>query len=80
MPDENGKEEPLRKYEKKTIVLTLPGDITVFDIGYFGIWCEAFTVDFGHIEFPKDLNVPPSLKMLGVSPQVSFHFHKFYNS
>lgn len=25
IPDENGKEAPLRKYDKKTIVLTLPG-------------------------------------------------------
>lgn len=25
IPDENGKEVPLRKYDKKTIVLTLPG-------------------------------------------------------
>ncbi|XP_037876516.1 uncharacterized protein LOC101743955 isoform X4 [Bombyx mori] len=71
IPDENGKEDPLRKYDKKTIVLTLPGDLTVFDIGHFGVWCEAFTVDFGHITLPRAQvsNVPPSLKMLGVSPQ-----------
>lgn len=29
IPDENGKEEPLRKYDNKTIVLTLPGVSTV---------------------------------------------------
>ncbi|XP_014242209.2 protein Skeletor, isoforms B/C [Cimex lectularius] len=69
IPDENGKITPLRKYVRKTIVLTLPGDLTVFDIGHFGVWCEAFTVDFGHIQIPSGLNVPPSLKMLGVSPQ-----------
>ncbi|CAH0554432.1 unnamed protein product [Brassicogethes aeneus] len=70
VPDENGKEIPLRKYDRKTIVLTLPGDLTVFDIGHFGIWCEAFTVDFGHIVIKSsNLNIPPSLKMLGVSPQ-----------
>lgn len=72
VPDENGKEVPLRRYDRKTIVLTLPGDLTVFDIGYFGVWCEAFTVDFGHIRIPPGLNVPPSLKMLGVAPQVSW--------
>lgn len=33
IPDENGRETPLRKYDQKTIVLTLPGDLTVFDIG-----------------------------------------------
>ncbi|XP_017786521.1 PREDICTED: protein Skeletor, isoforms B/C-like isoform X1 [Nicrophorus vespilloides] len=69
VPDENGKIMPLRKYDRKTVVLTLPGDLTVFDIGHFGIWCEAFTVDFGHVQVPQSLNIPPSLKMLGVSPQ-----------
>ncbi|KAF5296682.1 hypothetical protein FQR65_LT10223 [Abscondita terminalis] len=69
VPDENGKEEPLRRYDRKTVVLTLPGDLTIFDIGHFGIWCEAFTVDFGHIQIPPNMNVPPSLRMLGVSPQ-----------
>ncbi|XP_055634516.1 protein Skeletor, isoforms B/C [Toxorhynchites rutilus septentrionalis] len=69
IPDENGKETPLRRYDKKTIVLTLPGDLTVFDIGHFGVWCEAFTVDFGHVRIPDQVNVPPSLKMLGISPQ-----------
>jgi len=69
--DENGKEVPLRRYDRKTIVLTLPGDLTIFDIGHFGIWCEAFTVDFGHVSVPSGLSVPPSLKMLGVLPQVS---------
>ncbi|XP_059045572.1 protein Skeletor, isoforms B/C isoform X7 [Achroia grisella] len=72
IPDENGKEAPLRKYDGKTIVLTLPGELTVFDIGHFAVWCEAFTVNFGHVTLPHSAlaNVPPSLKMLGVSPQV----------
>ncbi|XP_045780245.1 protein Skeletor, isoforms D/E isoform X1 [Maniola jurtina] len=71
IPDENGKETPLRKYDRKTIVLTLPGELTVFDIGHFAVWCEAFTVNFGHVVLPRAAlaNVPPSLKMLGVSPQ-----------
>lgn len=44
----------------------------MFDIGHFGVWCEAFTVNFGHVVLPHAqlANVPPSLKMLGVSPQV----------
>ena len=31
--DENGSNEPLRKYSEKTLVIVLPGDLTVFDIG-----------------------------------------------
>ncbi|XP_029163979.1 protein Skeletor, isoforms B/C isoform X2 [Nylanderia fulva] len=69
IPDENGKVEPLRRYDRKTIVLTLPGELTVHQFGHFGVWCEAFAVDFGHVKIPQSLNVPPSLKMLGVSPQ-----------
>ncbi|GBP44143.1 hypothetical protein EVAR_81465_1 [Eumeta japonica] len=71
IPDENGKESPLRRYDRKTIVLTLPGELTVFDIGHFAVWCEAFTVNFGHVVLPAEqvAKVPPSLKMLGVSPQ-----------
>ncbi|TGZ43794.1 Uncharacterized protein DBV15_04339 [Temnothorax longispinosus] len=69
VPDENGKEQPLRRYDRKTIVLTLPGDLTVHQLGHFGVWCEAFAVDFGHVQLPHSLNVPPSLRMLGVSPQ-----------
>lgn len=72
VPDENGKEQPLRRYDRKAIVLTLPGDVTIHQIGHFGVWCEAFAVDFGHVQIPQGLNVPPSLKMLGVSPQVSW--------
>ncbi|OXU29814.1 hypothetical protein TSAR_013407 [Trichomalopsis sarcophagae] len=70
VPDENGKEVPLRRYDRKTIVLTLPGDLTVHQLGHFGVWCEAFAVDFGHVQIQQGLNIPPSLKMLGISPQI----------
>jgi len=70
VPDENGKIDPLRRYDTKTLVLTLPGDLTVFDVEWLSVWCKAYGIDFGHIRIPKSLNVPPSLKMLGVAPQV----------
>ncbi|XP_067619850.1 protein Skeletor, isoforms B/C isoform X2 [Eurosta solidaginis] len=79
IPDENGKENPLRRYDRKTIVLTLPDDLTIFDIGHFGVWCEAFTVDFGHVRIPEGLNVPPSLKMLGISPQSRLNCEVLYD-
>ncbi|XP_055849436.1 protein Skeletor, isoforms B/C isoform X2 [Episyrphus balteatus] len=79
IPDENGKENPLRRYDRKTIVLTLPADLTIFDIGHFGVWCEAFTVDFGHVRIPDGLNVPPSLKMLGISPQSKLNCEVLYD-
>ena len=76
VPDENGSEEPLKRYSSKTIVITLPGDQTVFDIDYLSVWCRAFNANFGNVRIPRSLNVPPSLKMLGVAPQVSFWIRK----
>ena len=35
--DENGSSEPLRSYKEKTLVIVLPGDLTVFDIGTYYI-------------------------------------------
>jgi hypothetical protein len=69
VPDENGSEAPLGRYDGQTVVIELPGDLTVFDIDWFSVWCRQFEVDFGHIKIPKNLNVPPSLKVLGSSPQ-----------
>ncbi|XP_068237883.1 protein Skeletor, isoforms B/C isoform X1 [Palaemon carinicauda] len=73
VPDENGSEEPLKRYSSKTIVITLPGDLTVFDIDFLSVWCKAFFANFGHVRIPKNLNVPPSLKMLGVAPQTKLN-------
>ncbi|XP_023337627.1 protein Skeletor, isoforms B/C [Eurytemora carolleeae] len=67
--DENGSIEPLRRYSEKTLVIVLPGDLTVFDIDWLSVWCISFFVDFGSIRIPKNLNVPPSLRMLGIEPQ-----------
>ena len=71
--DENGSTEPLRNYKDKTLVIVLPGDLTVFDVEWLSVWCVAFFVDFGHVSIPKNLNVPPSLRMLGVEPQTKLN-------
>lgn len=36
---------------------------------WLSVWCIAFYVDFGHVRIPRNLNVPPSLRMLGIEPQ-----------
>ena len=40
--DENGSSEPLRSYKEKTLVIVLPGDLTVFDIGTYYIYFFEF--------------------------------------
>ncbi|OXA45645.1 Protein Skeletor, isoforms B/C [Folsomia candida] len=70
VPDETGTDGALQKADKKTMVLSLPGDLTVFDVDYFGVWCRLYSIDFGHVRITPGLNVPPSLRMLGVAPQL----------
>ena len=36
---------------------------------WLSVWCVAFYVDFGSVRIPRNLNVPPSLRMLGIEPQ-----------
>lgn len=71
VPDETGTDAGLIKADKKTLVLSLPGDLTIFDIDYFGVYSRAYNIDYGHVRITPGLNVPPSLRMLGISPQVS---------
>lgn len=40
---------------------------------WLSVWCIAFFVDFGHVQIPKNLNIPPSLRMLGVEPQTKLN-------
>ena len=40
--DENGSNEPLRRYTEKTLVIVLPGDLTVFDIGLISVQKEDY--------------------------------------
>jgi len=68
--DETGRDVPVQKTDKKTMVLNLPGDLTIFDIDYFSVYSQAYNADYGHVRVPKNLNVPPSLRMLGIAPQV----------
>ncbi|XP_054758503.2 protein Skeletor, isoforms B/C-like [Lytechinus pictus] len=61
IPDENGGTGVIRRYSGETIVLTLPDELTVSDIGHFGLWCIAFSQDFGHVDIsiPNNHDLPP---------------------
>jgi Electron transfer DM13 len=48
-----------RKYNGDDITIKLPGDLTVYDIKWLSMWCVKYSVEFGHVDIPKDLNVPP---------------------
>ncbi|XP_018791491.1 PREDICTED: protein Skeletor, isoforms B/C isoform X1 [Bactrocera latifrons] len=61
IPDEMGYLDPIRKYEKETITLELPGDKTIFDIDWISIYDLSDNENYGHILIADNLNVPPSL-------------------
>ena len=56
--DENGSNEPLRKYSQKTLVIVLPGDLTVFDIGehqYYMVMRMIYSDNTKDIVLSEDL-------------------------
>lgn len=53
--------DPLRKYTGETIVLELPGDMTVFEINWISIYDLETNENFGSVLITDGLNVPPSL-------------------
>lgn len=70
LKDENDTPRPLRAYRGEAFLIRLPDSKTVYDFDWFGVYCEEFQVDFGHIHLPQNTRVPPSPRMLGVRPEV----------
>jgi len=61
VPDERGSLGILRGYEGQDVTLTLPNDLTVFNITWLSMYCITYTHNFGQVNFPAaaQLNVPP---------------------
>lgn len=64
--DEKGSAGVLPKYRNKDITLTLPEGKTLRDIKWFSIWCDEFSVDFGSVTIPKNLEFPRPQKIGGL--------------
>ena len=47
----------LKGASKEQITLRLPENMKVGDIKWLSVWCRKFSVDFGNLIFPTDLNV-----------------------
>ena len=48
-----GSTQPLTRYDNQDVTLTLPGDLTTSQLKWLSVWCKQFSVDFGHVVFPK---------------------------
>ena len=44
--------------KNKDILLTLPGTLKIRDIKWLSVWCKRFTVNYGEIYIPKNLEIP----------------------
>lgn len=49
IPDENGSLAPIKGYRNANITLHLPKNKSLKNIKYFGLWCRAFQINFGHV-------------------------------
>jgi hypothetical protein len=64
--DERGSSGVLKKYRGKDITLTLPEGKTLRDIKWFSVWCDEFSVNFGHVNINKNLDFPRPQKVGGL--------------
>ena len=55
----------------RTIILSLPPPLDIFSISWLAIWSQSLQSSFAEIEIPRQLNVPPAQRVLGISPQVN---------
>ncbi|XP_057663015.1 protein Skeletor, isoforms B/C isoform X1 [Diorhabda carinulata] len=57
--DYSGRDPPvLRAYNNTDIILRLPMGKRIRDIRWLSVWCRRFTVDFGEVFIPPNLEVP----------------------
>lgn len=65
--DERGSNGVLKRYRNKDITLTLPEGKTLRDIKWFSVWCDEFSVDFGNVKIPQNLDFPRPQKIAGLN-------------
>lgn len=53
--------EPLKGYQGEDIEIQLPRSLTMHSIDWLAVWCVQYTHNFGHVNIPDDLDVPPAL-------------------
>lgn len=62
--DEKGSSSELtRRYRNKDITLSLPDGKTLRDIKWFSVWCDEYSVDFGSVKIPANLDFPRPQKI-----------------
>ncbi|KAL4149249.1 hypothetical protein QTP88_003230 [Uroleucon formosanum] len=68
VPNEVGSLEPLKGYQGEDIEIQLPRSLTMHSIDWLAVWCVQYTHNFGHVNVPDDLDVPPALGQTKLTP------------
>ncbi|XP_042225999.1 protein Skeletor, isoforms B/C-like [Homarus americanus] len=61
--DEKGSQEPLSKYSKKSLYLTIPREVRNQPIQYFGVWSPSKGM-LSSVTFDPNALIPPSINSL----------------
>ncbi|XP_027222776.1 protein Skeletor, isoforms B/C [Penaeus vannamei] len=61
--DEKGTKHALKKYNKKTLLLTIPREVRGQPVQYFGVWSPSKGM-LASVTFDPDAYIPPSVKSL----------------
>ncbi|XP_057339793.1 protein Skeletor, isoforms B/C isoform X2 [Microplitis mediator] len=57
--DYTGREpQVLKAYHNANVILRLPQGKKIRDIKWLSVWCRRFTVDFGDIQIPQNIDIP----------------------
>ena len=51
----------LKRMKNKDVLLTLPDTLKVRNINWLSIWCKRFTVTYGEVYIPKNLEIPQKI-------------------
>ena len=54
----------LPEYTGQTITLTLPEGLTWYDFEYLSLWCRQAVANFGHVNIPSNIFLPPYIDNL----------------
>ncbi|XP_063602074.1 protein Skeletor, isoforms B/C-like [Penaeus indicus] len=61
--DEKGSDHALKKYSKRTLLLTIPPEVRGQPVQYFGVWSPSKGM-LASVTFDPDAHIPPSVKSL----------------
>ena len=67
----------LKRMRNENVLLTLPGTLKVTEIRWLSIWCRRFTVNYGEVYIPPDLQIPKSVVSPSMIQQQTFVMKTF---